>query len=149
MSEQAQNIFKTICGIIDDMGFEYEKQEENLITTGDAHGLTFMTRVSDEKKLVSFVSMINIEINSNMLENVAIAMSKINRGLVFGCFVLQDNASILFQSSMSFHGMTTVGRAALENLLTTSWDIIDIYYDSLEKIAHEHMSLSDIDAILN
>lgn len=146
MDEQAKNVFNTICEMLDDLGFKYDKQEEDLVIHSGAKGddlvMPFMMRVAYDRKLVAFMSVIPIEVDDSVKENVAIALSMINCNLIDGCFVYFDG-KISYKCDATYNGMM-VGKKFFEKFMLTSLTIIDEYNDKLEKIAKEHMSVDDI-----
>lgn len=151
MDEQAKNVFNTICEMMDDIDFQYDKHEEDLVITSGARGddipMPFMVRVSGDKRLVSFLSVIPVDIDEQMQENLAIALNMVNMCLTDGCFVYVDGR-ISFKSAVTYSGMM-VGKKLFEQWIMTSLSIIDEYNDKLEKIVSEHMSVDDIKKYLD
>lgn len=150
MDEQAKKVFDTICEMLNDIDFQYDKHEDEMVITSGAKGddiaMPFMVRVSGDRQLVSFVSMIPIEIDKSVEQNLCIALSIINLGLVDGCFVYAEG-KISFKSAVTYRGMM-VGKKMFEFWLLSLLTIIDEYNDKLNKIVSEHMSVDDIRKIL-
>lgn len=151
MDVQAKNVFNTICEMLDGLHINYSKREDDLAITCRVRGedipMPFMVRVSAEKELVSFLSVIPFDVDEDMQETICIALNMINHCLVDGCFVLYDG-KISFKSAVSYHGMMA-GKKLFEDMIMTSLAIVDAYNDKFVKIVLEHMSVHDIKKYLD
>lgn len=146
--ENKSRMFDLICEVLRDIDFSYDKKEDEGIILSGAEGkdmpMSFMMRVSDEKQIVSFVSVIPIEVNEKMLKNVIIALNEINMYLLDGCFAYNtDKSHIIFRSALTYRD-AIIGKGALKRMITLSLLVVDEFNGKLQKIVENEMSVQEI-----
>lgn len=148
MENQTLQVYNSLCEAMHDMEFSFDKKEEELIILSGAQGedlpMPFMVRVSDEKQIVSFVSVIPIEVGEKMKKNVIIALNEINMYLLDGCFAYDTSqAHILFRSALTYKD-ALIGKGALKQMIMLSLSAVEAYNDKLQKIVEHEMSVQEL-----
>lgn len=148
MQDQSKQIFNSLCEVMQDMDFSYDKKEEESIILSGAQGedlpMPFMVRVSDEKQIVSFVSVIPVDVSEKMLKNVIIALNEMNMYLLDGCFAYDTSQShAIFRSALSYKD-ALIGKGALKQMIMLSLSAVETYNDKIQKIVEKEMSVQEI-----
>lgn len=148
MQGQSKQIFNSLCEVMQDIDFSYDKKEDELVILSGAQGkdlpMSFMLRVSDERQIVSFVSVIPVEVPQKMLNNVIIALNEINMYLLDGCFAYDTSQShIVFRSALTYKD-AMIGKGALKRMVILSLSRVDTFNGKLQKIVEKEMSVQEI-----
>lgn len=90
MQGQSKQIFNSLCEVMQDIDFSYDKKEDELVILSGAQGkdlpMSFMLRVSDERQIVSFVSVIPVSLLFKIERIFAYQKPLLGRGFcVFKC----------------------------------------------------------------
>lgn len=148
MQGQSKQIFNSLCEVMQDIDFSYDKKEDELVILSGAQGkdlpMSFMLRVSDERQIVSFVSVIPVEVHQKILNNVIIALNEINMYLLDGCFAYDTSQSrIVFRSALTYKD-AMIGKGALKRMIILSLSAVDTFNGKLQKIVEKEMSVQEI-----
>lgn len=148
MENQTLQVYNSLCEAMRDMEFSFDKKEEELLILSGAQGedlpMPFMIRVSGERQIVSFVSVIPVEVGEKIKKNVIIALNEINMYLLDGCFAYDTNAShIIFRSALTYKD-ALIGKGALKQMIMLSLSAVESYNDKLQKIVEHEMSVKEI-----
>lgn len=148
MQEQSKQIYNSLCEVMQDIHFSYDKKEEELVILSGAQGkdlpISVMLRVSDEGQIVSFVSVIPVNVHKKMLNNVIIALNEINMYLLDGCFAYDTRQSrIVFRSALTYRD-AQIGKGALKRMILLSLSAVDSFNGKLQKIVEKEMSVQEI-----
>lgn len=148
MQGQSKQIFNSLCEVMQDIDFSYDKKEDELVILSGAQGkdlpMSFMLRVSDERQIVSFVSVIPVDVHKKMLNNVIIALNEINMYLLDGCFAYDTKQSrIVFRSALTYKD-AMIGKGALKRMVILSLSAVDTFNGKLQKIVEKEMSVQEI-----
>lgn len=148
MQDQSKQIFNSLCEVMQDINFSYDKKEDELVILSGAQGkelpMSFMLRVSDEKQIVSLVAVIPVAVPQKMLNNALIALNEINMYLVDGCFAYDTSQShIVFRSALIYRD-AQIAKGALEQMVKWSLSTVETFNGKLQKIVEKEMSVQEI-----
>ncbi len=148
MENKSKQIFNSLCEVMKDIEFSYDKKEDEGVILSGVKGkdmpMPFMMRVSDEKQIVSFVSVIPVDVNEKMLKNIIIALNEINTYLLDGCFAYDTFQSrIIFRSALTYRD-AVIGKEALKQMIMLSLAAVDGRNGELQKIVENEMSVQEI-----
>lgn len=148
MENQTKQVYNSLCEAMQDMEFSFDKKEEELLILSGAQGedlpMPFMVRVSDERQIVSFVSVIPVEIKESMQKNVIVALNEINMYLLDGCFAYDVAQShVIFRSALTYRD-ALIGKGALKQMIMLSLSAVEAYNDKIQKIIENEMTIPEI-----
>ncbi|MCQ2467713.1 MAG: YbjN domain-containing protein [Clostridia bacterium] len=131
--ELARVNFDTLCKNLDDHGWHYDKDLDNLKIdvgcSGDDMPMDLRIRVDPKRQLISVLSLIPTTTPEDKRFEMAVAVSIVNNKLADGCFDFDINdGSLFFRISNSFID-TVIGSEAFSYMLIVSFKTIDEYND--------------------
>lgn len=147
MENQTLQVYNSLCEAMRDMEFAFDKKEEELIILSGVQGedlpMPFMIRVSDDKQLVSFVSVVPVEVNERAKKTVIVALNEINMYLLDGCFAYDEaQAHIMFRSALTYRD-ALIGKGALKKMIMLSLSAVEAYNDKIQKIVTKEMTIQE------
>lgn len=119
--------------MMDNKGWHYEKEEEDLIVKSGVKGndfpIEFIIRVNPRNELVSFFSKLPFNVEEDKRIDVALAICAVNYWLADGSFDYDlSDGSILFRLTSSYKE-STLGEALFEYMVVVSAATVDNYND--------------------
>lgn len=148
MENQGKSLFNALCEMLDGMGVQYDKREEELLIqsgmVGDDLPMPFIVRFDTERELVIFNSQIPFAVPEDKRDSVAIALSVINNSIVDGGFELDvENGAVLFRLVVSYKD-AVLSPQVFTYMLGVSISTVDEYNDKLLFIVSRDMSVNEI-----
>ena len=146
--KQAQAVYKSLCEMLDERDWHYEKYEEDLSIKCGAQGedlpMEIVIEVDKERQLVSLFSKMPFNVGENRRAALAVAVSQANNGMVDGNFDFDYlNGRIYFRMTSSYRE-SLISKALLEYMLMCSCATIDEYNDKFLIVAKNEMSIDEI-----
>ncbi len=147
-TKQAQAAFRTLCEMLDERGWHYEKNPEELFISCSAQGddlpMEIRICVDAERQLILLLSHMPFNIPEDKRTALAIAVSAANNGMIDGSFDYDyQDGNIFFRMTSSFRD-SLVGKEAFEYMLYCSCYTIDRYNDKFLMVAKSNMSNEEI-----
>ena len=126
-------MYDVLCRMMDNKGWHYEKEEEDLIVKSGVKGndfpIEFIIRVNPRNELVSFFSKLPFNVEEDKRIDVALAICAVNYWLADGSFDYDlSDGSILFRLTSSYKE-STLGEALFEYMVIVSAATVDNYND--------------------
>ncbi len=136
---EAKEVYKALCQFLDEDGWKYDKNEEDLVITSGASGedlpIQFMVKVDAERGVIRTLSRMPLSVPEDKRLDMAIAVSIINNKLIEGCFEFNiANESIIFSMINCFAG-ATLGKGAFAHIIIRFCKTVDMYNDKLLMLA--------------
>ena len=136
---KAREVYDTLCRALDNMDWNYEKIEENLViksgVKGDDLPIDFIMRVNPKNEIVSFISFMPFKVEEEKRFDVALATCIANYGMVDGSFDFDlADGSLLFRLTSSYRE-STLGEELFEYMIMVSANTIDHYNDKFLAIS--------------
>ena len=130
---KAREMYDVLCRMMDNKGWHYEKEEEDLIVKSGVKGndfpIEFIIRVNPRNELVSFFSKLPFNVEEDKRIDVALAICAVNYWLADGSFDYDlSDGSILFRLTSSYKE-STLGEALFEYMVIVSAATVDNYND--------------------
>lgn len=145
--KNAKNVYNTLCEMLDDIKFHYEKHEEDLVVTftvtGDDLPMRFVLNVDAERELIRLISPIPVVFEGEKRLDGAIATCQVNYRLADGSFDYDYKAGkILFRMTSSFMD-SLISKDLFEYMVAVSSHTIDEFNDKFLMLAKGALSVKD------
>ena len=129
----AKNTFATLCSMLDNNEWKYEKDEENLCIDCGAQGedlpIPIKIRIDAERQIILLLSLIPFSVNEDKRMETAVAVSIVNNLLVDGSFDYDiTTGDLYFRMTNSFID-SDISEEAFKYMLYCSCMTIDEYND--------------------
>lgn len=151
--KQAKAVFKTLCDMLDDKKWHYDKDENNLRiecgVQGDDLPMNIRMEVDAERMLVVLYSQMPFKVAEDRRSALAVAVSVANYGMVDGSFDYNYlNGNIVFRLTSSYRD-SLIGKEMLAYMLACSCHTVDEYNDKFLMVAKSNMSYDEILKVIN
>lgn len=146
--KQAEEALETLCIALDQRGWSYEKDEENLqIKTdvlGDDMDMALRIRVDPVNLLVSLYSELPFTVPESKRVEMAIALSMINYATVDGNFDYNfGTGRVIFRLTSRFRD-SIMGVEMFDYMIGVSLGTIDAYNDKIFMVGMDRYSLEEL-----
>ena len=146
--KQARVAYKSLCEMLDENDWHYEKDEAKFRIVCGAQGddlpMKIRIEVDAERQLVILLSEMPFSVPEDRRTAMAVAVSVANFGLVDGNFDYDfTDGTILFRMTSSFLD-SLVGKEMFNYMLMCSCFTIDRYNDKFFMVAKKNMSNEEI-----
>ncbi len=143
--EQARAAFATLCQALDQKGWRYKKDEENMTIESGARGddlhIDLTIKVDAERMLVLLFSHLPFVVQEDKRLDVAVGISAINNRLVDGCFDYNLVKGHIFFRMTNSILESKLSEEVFTYLLFCSCQTIDDYNEKLMMLARGMISL--------
>ena len=151
--KQAQATFKTLCSMLDNQGWHYDKDENGLEincgVSGDDLPINVRMVVNPQMGIVSLLSNLPFTVPENKRMEVALTVCAINDRLVDGSFDYDYlSGKIVFRITTSFRN-SILSEEALKYVLFVSCGTVDDYNDKIYDVTKGHMTVQDVVDFIN
>ena len=142
---QAKVTFDTLCDMLDEREWKYDKDEDNFRIESGASGedlpMPIRIDVDPERDLITLLSHMTFDIPEDKRVEMAIAVSAINYMLVDGSFDYDViNGTLVFRMTSSYKE-SLVGKELFAYMLYVSCNTVDNYNDKLMLLAKGKLTL--------
>lgn len=151
--EQGKKVFDSLCNALDNRGWKYRTDEEQLQVFLNAVGedlqINFLFKVNLKKQILSVYSRLPFAIDEDRREEVALALSYVNYILADGSFdfnILTGN--VLFRMTASFKE-TSLSEKLLDYLVVTTCGTVDDYNDKILDLNNKKITLAQFIEIVD
>ena len=146
-TERAKKTFCTLCDMLDERNWRYEKNQEKLSVSCTAQGddlpMDIDIRIDIKRELVVLLSHLPFIVAEEKRLDVAVASTVINNKLVDGSFDCDiEDGHMFFRMTSSFVE-SNLDKEALQYMLFCSCATIDDFNDKLLMVAKNMISLED------
>lgn len=145
--KNAQNVYKTLCAMLDEKEVKYEKHEDDLVVTfimgGDDLPMQFVLNVDAKRELIRLISPIPITFEGDKRIEGAIATCQANYRLADGSFDFDfRNGRILFRMTSSFID-SLISKDLFEYLVAVASYTVDEYNDKFFMLAKGQLPIEE------
>lgn len=143
----ALGVYKTLCTMLDEKDFHYERHDEDLVITfgmrGDDFPMHFVLNIDAERALVRLLSLLPVEFEGDKRIEGAIATSQINYRLADGSFDFDyKKGSVLFRMTSSYAD-SIISPEVLEYMIACASFTVDQYNDKLIMLAKGMIAIDE------
>lgn len=141
---KANEVFETLCSMLDHKGWHYEKRDDLSIKSGvksEDFPIDFVMRVNPKNQLVSFISCLPFQINEEKRLDVALAICVANYGMVDGSFDYDITDGTIFFRLTSSYRDSVLSENLFEYMLVVAAATVDAYNDKFFMISKGMLSL--------
>jgi len=146
--KQAQNVFKSLCEMLDERDWHYEKYEEDLTIKCGAQGedlpMEILMKVDKQRQIVTLLSPMPFAVSENRRSALAVAVSQANHGMIDGSFDYDYLTGRIFFRMTSSYRESLIGKALLSYMLLCACQTIDEYNDKFLMVAKNNMTVEEI-----
>ena len=137
--KNAQNVYKSLCEILDENGVRYEKHIDDMVVsfimTGEDIPMDIVINVDAERELIRLLSPIRATFEGDKRVEAAVATSQVNFNLADGSFDYDfKNGRVLFRMTSSFID-SLISKEVLEYMIGVAGYSIDEYNDKFLMLA--------------
>lgn len=131
--KNAQNVYKTLCAMLDEKELKYEKHEDDLVVSfilgGDDIPMQFVLKVDAERQLIRLLSPIPAIFEGDKKIEGAIATCQANYGIADGSFDYDyRQGKILFRMTSSYID-SLISKDVFEYMVAVAGYTVDEYND--------------------
>ena len=142
---KAGEVYGTLVRMLDNIGWSYDKDEENFIiksgVSGDDLPVEFIVVVKPKNEVVQFISHLPFKMPEDKRIDGGIAVNVINWNLVDGSFDYKiTDGSILFRMTSSYRE-SVLGEELFKYLIMVAASTVDEYNDKLFMLAKGMVSI--------
>ena len=143
--KKAVEVYGTLCSMLDNIGWKYEKVEEKLMIKSGVKGedlpIDFLVIVKPRNQVVQFISSMPFNMPEDKRVEGALAVCTANYGLVDGSFDYDlSDGQIVFRLTSSYRD-SLLSEALFEYMIMVSASTIDNYNDRFFMLAKGMISL--------
>ena len=148
--KNAQNVYKSLCDMLDSRNIRYDKHPEDLVITFTTQGndipMNFVMMIDANRELVRLVSPIPVTFDADKRIEAAIAINQANYLLADGNFELDfKTGRVLFKLTSSFID-SLLSQELFEYMIGVSCCAVDEFNDKLLMLAK---GLISVDVFFN
>lgn len=142
---KAVEVYDTLCSMLDNINWKYEKVEEKLMiksgVKGDDLPIDFLVIVKPNNEVVQFISSLPFNMPEDKRVEGALAICAANYGMVNGSFDYDlSDGQILFRLTTSYRE-SLLSEALFEYMVMVSASTIDKYNDRFFMLAKGMITL--------
>ena len=146
--KQAKAVYKSLCDMLDDRGWRYEKHEDDLSISCGARGddlpMDIRIKVDVKRQLVTLLSQMPFSVPENRRSQLAIAVSLANNGMVDGSFDYNYLSGVIIFRLTSSYRESLIGKEMFSYMLSCSCYTIDEYNDKFFMVSKNDMTVEQI-----
>ena len=142
---QAKAAFDTLCDMLDEREWKYDKDEDNFQIDTGASGedlpMPIRINVEPDRDLITLLSHMTFDVPEDKRVEMAIAVSAINYRLVDGSFDYDVVGGTLVFRMTSSYRESLMGKEMFAYMLYVSCRTVDDYNDKLMMLAKGKLTL--------
>lgn len=146
--KQARTVYAALCAMLDERGFHYTKDEEDLSIECGAQGedlpMEIHIKVDVLRQLISLYSPMPFAVAEDRRGALAVAVSQANNGLSDGSFDYDYLSGHIFFRMTSSYRDSLIGKDLFMYMLSCAFFTIDEYNDKFLMVAKNNMSNDEI-----
>jgi hypothetical protein len=145
--KQARSVFITLCKALDNLEFNYERNEEDFYVKCGARGddlpMEVRIKIIPERTLVTLNSVLPVTFSQEKITDAALAISVINYNILAGNFDLDISDGMVAYRMTNSYRESLLSADLFEYMIMVSFNTIDNYNDKLFMIAKGMLSIDD------
>ena len=142
---EGKEVFRTICSRFDRMGWNVDKNEQELVISCSARGddlpIELRIEIDTMRGLFMVISPISFTIQEDKRLDTAVAVCAINDILVHGCLDYNINRGRIFYRMVNSFIDSTIGEELAEYMVICACRTVDEYNDKLLMLSKGRMTL--------
>jgi hypothetical protein len=149
VSKRGKEVLDTICEMMDDNGWHYQKKEEDgefSVAIGfdtEDYDINLHFFVDLQTQKITLLSMLPFSIKEESVDACAIAACELNYSMKDGDFLYDfTHNSLFFKLTTSFKG-SLLSKSLISSFMDLAYAILDIYNDRFAALNDGEISLSD------
>ena len=143
--KSAHNVYNSLCKMLDEKGFRYQKHEEDLVITFGVSGedlpMHFVLNIDAKWELIRLMSLIPVVFEEDKRIIGAIATSQANYSLADGSFDYDfTDGKVLFRMTSSYAD-SLISPDLFAYMMAIAYQIVEEYNDQFLALANGSMSI--------
>lgn len=145
--KNAQNVFQTLCAMLDEKELKYEKHEDDLVVTFIMRGydipMQIVINIDFERELIRLLSPIPVTFEGDKRIEGAIATCQVNYRLADGSFDYDyKQGKILFRMTSSYVE-SLISKDLFEYMVSVACYTVDEYNDKFFMLAKGQIEIGE------
>ena len=146
--KRAQTVFKNLCERLDEIKWNFERNEEDLqiecTAQGDDLPISLRIAVDEEREIITLLSQLPYTTPEKRRAMMAVAVSKANNGMIDGNFDFDlMSGNIVFRLTSSYRE-SLIDKEVFTYLLSCACYTVDEYNDKFLFVAKNDMTVEEI-----
>ena len=145
--KNAQAVYGIICKALDDMGWKYKKEEEQLIVrfsaTGNDLSTSFVIMADINRQLIRLMGYLPFEMSQDKRAEGSIATNFANYKFADGSFDYNLSTGAIYWRMTASFLESLIGTELVQYMIRCSCSTIDKYNDEFLAISTGQLSLAD------
>ena len=144
----ANKWYKSMCKMLDDRGWTYDKDEEkykiSCDVSGDNGSLDVRMYLDAEREVAITWVFVGLKVPEDMRETVAHAVNVINYCLVHGAFDFgQEKGNLLYRCTSSYRD-SVVSEEWFKYLINVAVNTADDYSEKLRRVVKGYLTIDEL-----
>lgn len=144
----AKQNYASLCAMLDDINWKYDKDDENLFIDCSARGddlpISIRIKFNTELQIVTLYSLLPFTVEESKRRIMAIAVSRANMGMIDGDFDYNDESGrIVFRLTASYSD-SLLSKDMFQYILFVSCRTVDDYNDKFLTVSKNDMSIDQV-----
>lgn len=149
----AKALYKTLCNTLDNMKWNYNKEEENFIirtsAVGDDLSMKIMIRIDAERQVMYLKSPMPFAIHENVRDLMGKAILIANYSMLNGSFEFDFSDGYLAFKMVVPYMESIISEAVCKYMIVLSCSMTDKFNDKFQALAEGRMTLSEFEKFAN
>lgn len=145
----AQQMYKMLCQTLDDIGYHYQQNEDQMSVHFDVHGeglpIELTISVDAERDLIRLLSFLPFKVPERRLPDIALGVCRINDVLINGNFDLSVERGRLTFRMVQCYRDSLIDMEVFKYMIFVSLNTIDEYSEKLYLVSRGRMSLDELE----
>ena len=146
--KRAQTVFTNLCERLDEIKWNFERNEEDLqiecTAQGDDLPISLRIAVDEEREIITLLSQLPYTTPEKRRAMMAVAVSKANNGMIDGNFDFDlMSGNIVFRLTSSYRE-SLIDKEVFTYLLSCACYTVDEYNDKFLFVAKNDMTVEEI-----
>lgn len=145
--KNAQNVFKTLCAMLDEKELRYDKREDDLVVdftmSGEDIPMRFVINIDAKRELIRLLSPIPVTFEGDKRIEGAIAACQANYRMADGSFDFDfKSGKVLFRMTSSYID-SIISKELFEYMVAVAGYTIDEYNDKFFMLAKGQLPIEE------
>lgn len=145
--KNAQNVYKSLCAMLDDHNFRYERHDDDLVVTfgmsGEDIPMQFIVNVDAKRDLIRVISPIPVVFGEDKRLEGALATCQANYRMADGSFDYDySNGKVYFRMTSSYKD-SLISKEIFEYMIACASYTVDKYNDKFLMLAKGMMTIEE------
>lgn len=144
--ELAKSVYETVCTALDNMGFKYERHDDDLVVSlgygGKDMNHDMLIIVDAQREVVQVIEQLPVRMNAEKATEIACAVCYANRFIVCGKFTYDMEEEIRFKVAQIYDG-SLIGPETIKRMVVALAITVEEYDDKFMALNNGYLKAED------